>query len=282
MTAAGWEPVLAAFRARTAAGAWHLDRGRVADDLEAVLQAPDSIDQGAFGFCGIAAFLRFWIHRDPAAFATFATAVYDHGAASFSTYHVNPGADLRGRDYAADFTTGNTRCPPGQWMVMGAIQDSMSPGGFDGSVDRSWYAFLSLHEGAMPSQIGKLLQDTRRYGHVDNRTDWASLLLPRVPFLPDPWRPSIGDATALAPGAGCDVVLYVNDVILHGSLPVPPGLVGSVRDDFPNHFIALETPLVLDGDTLHGRVWTWAGFQDLALPRDRFLTNYYGAIVCTV
>src|SRR5207344_1118422 len=102
------------FRARTAPGVWRLGRGQIADDLEAALRAPDGIDQGAFGFCGIAAFLRFWIHRDPSGFAIFATAVYDHGAASFSTYHVDPGADLRGRDYAADFSTGTTRCTPGQ------------------------------------------------------------------------------------------------------------------------------------------------------------------------
>jgi hypothetical protein len=279
---ATWQTELDAFRTRTTTGAWKLPRDRVASDLEAAVTSPDGINQGAFGFCGIAAFLRFWARRDPAAFITFATAVYEHGAAAFTTYHVDPGSDLRGRDYMSDYATGKTRCPPGLWMVMGAIQDSISPAGFDGSVDRSWYAFLCLHEGAQPTQIEKLLADTRLYSHVDNRTDWAALVLPRMPFVPNPWRPSLTDAKSLSPGAGCDIVLQVNDIFLKGASPVPAGLAGEIADDFPNHFIALASKLTIAGGNLRGRVWTWAGLQDLDLPPDRFMTNYYGAIVCTV
>jgi hypothetical protein len=276
-----WQSIVTAFRERGGGGAWNLPRARVADDLEAAILAPDSINQGAFGFCGIAAFLRFWTRRDPHAFAAFAISVYERGAAAFTTYKVDPNAHLRSLDYVASFDNGGTRCPPGQWMVMSAIQDSISPAGFDGTVDRSWHAFLSLHEGAIPAQIAKLLEDTHRYSKVDNRTDWLSIALPRAPFLPDPWRPTIGDAKRLSPGSSCDIILQVNDIILDGASPIPPGLIADVRDDFPNHFIALETkPSVVD-DVVHCRVWTWGGFQDLATPVDRFMANYYGGIVCT-
>jgi hypothetical protein len=277
-----WQDAVAAFRSRGGGGAWNLPRARVADDLEAAIRAPDSINQGAFGFCGIAAFLRFWIRRYPHAFAIFATSVYENGAASFTSYKVDPNSHLRSVDYLTAFAAGGTRCPPGQWMVMSAIQDSISPAGFDGTVDRSWHAFLSLHEGAIPTQIAKLLEDTHRYSKVENRTDWPSLLLPRVPFLPDPWRPTVGDAKSLDPGRTCDIVLQVNDVVLHGASPIPPGLLRDIRDDFPNHFIALESRPTLVDDALRCRVWTWAGFQDLDMPVDRFMCNYYGAIVCTV
>jgi hypothetical protein len=276
-----WQSIITAFRDRGGGGSWNLARDRVADDLEAVMLAPDSVNQGAFGFCGIAAFLRFWIRRDPHAFAAFATSVYEHGAASFTSYKVDPNSHLRSLDYAATFSSQGTRCPPGQWMVMSAIQDSISPAGFDGTVDRSWHAFLSLHEGAIPTQIAKLLEDTHRYKHVDNRTDWLSLALPRASFLPDPWRPSIDDAKALSPGPSCDIVLQVNDIILQGRSPIPPGLIADVRDDFPNHFIALESRPSVVGDAVHCRVWTWAGFQDLNMPVDRFVANFYGGIVCT-
>src|SRR6476646_3206183 len=121
-----WHGLLAAFRARSGGDAWKLPRDRVADDLAAAIGAPDSIDQGAFGFCGIAAFLRFWIRRDPDAFTAFAIAVFEHGSASFGSYKVNPNAHLRGVDYVAVFEGGGARCPPGQWMVMAAIQDSIS------------------------------------------------------------------------------------------------------------------------------------------------------------
>jgi hypothetical protein len=278
---ATWQSVLDVFRSDGAAGAWKLPRGRVADDLAAAVQNPDSIDQGAFGFCGIAAFLRFWARRVPEAFAIFATEVFDHGAAAFGSYRVDPNPQLRAHDYMTAFARAGTRCPPGQWMVMAAIQDSISPAGFDGTVDRSWYAFRSLHEGAIPHQIAKLLQDSGCYRKVDNRTDWASLLLPRSRFLPDPWRPTVGDATALSPGARSDIVLQVNDVILHGASPIPAGLLGDVQDDFPNHFVALASRPTVAGDTLQCRVWTWAGFQDLKLPVHTFMANFYGSIVCT-
>jgi hypothetical protein len=277
-----WHNLLTAFRARSGGGAWKLPRDRVADDLAAAIGAPDSVDQGAFGFCGIAAFLRFWIRRDPDAFTAFAIAVFEHGAASFGGYKVNPNGHLRGVDYAAAFERGGTRCPPGQWMVMAAIQDSISPAGFDGTVDRSWHAFLSLHEGAIPSQIAKLLTDARCYGQVDNRTDWPSLVLPRSRFLPDPWRPTVGDAKSLAPETTCDIMLQVNDTILHGASPIPKNLLGDIQDDFPNHFIALASRPKLAGDDVQLRVWTWAGFQDLDLPVNTFMANFYGSIVCTV
>jgi hypothetical protein len=277
-----WQGLLASFRGRAAPGAWNLTRATVANDLEAVVLDPDSIDQGAFGFCGIAAFLRFWAKRDPRGLMAFAVTVYEQGAAAFSSYRVDPNRTLRERDYAADRAHHGTRCPAGQWMVMAAIQDSISVAGFDGSIDRSWHAFLSLHEGAIPSQIATLLRHSRCYRTVDNRTDWAAVLLPRSRFLPSPWKPDIGDVTALSPGAGCDVVLQINDLILHGSNPVPPGLVGEIADDFPNHFVALASRPRVSAGRVSCRVWTWAAYQDLDLTVDRFLANYYGAVVCTV
>jgi hypothetical protein len=277
-----WNEILAALGAGDTAGAWNLPRARVVSDLEAMLAAPDSIDQGAFGFCGIAAFLRFWSHRRPAAVATFASAVYEHGAAAFGTYHVNPGAHLRGYDYVTAYATGSTRCPPGQWMLMGAIQDSISPAGFDGTVDHSWTAFLSLHEGANPHQIATLLHDTGMYAGIDTRVDWEAILLPRTPFTPDPWRPSLADARALAPGPACDVILNINDGFLPGASPAPKGIAGDLAGDQPNHFVALATPLTVSGSNIQGRIWTWAGFRDLDVPSARFMDSYYGAIVCDV
>jgi hypothetical protein len=276
-----WQSGLAAFRARPGRGAWNLDRARVAGDLEAAITEPDAVDQGAFGFCGIAAFLRCWARRDPDAFTRFAADLYEHGAAAFTGYKVNPNPSLRAHDYEAAFATGKTRCPPGLWMVMGSIQDSISLAGFDGTVDRSWYSFLCLHEGAIPFQIAKLFADTRCYTSIDNRTDWQAIILPRLWFLPNRWQPSIGDARSLTPGPSCDVVLQINDVILHGGSPAPKGLPGAIGEEFPNHFVALASPVSVSGDDVGLRVWTWGGFQDLEMPVKRFMDNYYGAIVCT-
>jgi hypothetical protein len=278
---ADWQQVVSRLRDGTSAGAWNLPRSQVADDLAAVLAAPDSMNQGAFGFCGIAAFLRFWARRDPGALAAFAEALYEHGAASFGGYDVVTNEHLRSLDYATAYAAGGMRCPPGQWMIMGAIQNSISPAGFDGTVDRSWLAFLSLHEGAQPHQIASLLKHTGLYQDVDVRIDWASIVAPRIPWLPDPWRPGMSDVLALRPVSDTDIVLEINDAFLHGANPIPPGLLGEVQDDYPNHFVVLTNRFRHHGDHLRGRVWTWASHQDIDVPEQTLLTNYYGAIVCT-
>jgi hypothetical protein len=80
----------------------------------------------------------------------------------------------------------------------------------------------------------------------------------------------------------CDIVLQVNDTILHGASPIPKNLLGDIQDDFPNHFTALASRPKVAGENVNLRVWTWAGFQDLDLPVNTFMTNFYGSIVCTV
>jgi hypothetical protein len=281
VSTADWQQVANQVRDGASAPAWNLPRTQVADDLEGILANPDSVNQGAFGFCGIAAFLRFWARRDPLALARFAAGVYEHGKAEFHGYAVDPNSHLRRLDYATTFAGGSVRCPPGQWMLMGAIQDRISMAGFDGTVDRSWHAFLSLHEGAQPDQIAELFTHTRLYSHVDVRIDWPSIVAPRIPWLPDPWRPGMSDVLALRPVADTDIVLQINDVFLHGANPIPSGLLGELQKDFPNHFVALTNRFTHHGDDLHGRVWTWASHQDLDLPSSTLLKNYYGAIVCT-
>lgn len=56
--AIAWQSDFAGFRARTTAGSWNLPRDRVADDLQTMLAEPDQVNEGMFGFSGIAACLR--------------------------------------------------------------------------------------------------------------------------------------------------------------------------------------------------------------------------------
>ena len=91
-----------------------------------------------------------------------------------------------------------------------------------------------------------------------------------------------GRRKGVGTGTTCDIILQVNDTILHGASPIPKNLLGDIQDDFPNHFIALASRPKLAGDDVQLRVWTWAGFQDLDLPVDTFMANFYGSIVCTV
>jgi len=271
-----WQAQLDRFRKNPAAGAWALPRDRVADDLAGLLAEPDSLNQGPFGFCGIAAVVRFWLHRDPDAFARFACELYDHGTAPAGGVSITANATLRKRDYLADLAR-DDRCPPGQWLVLGAIQDHIAVGGFFGTPDQSWTSFIDLHEGCNPRDLVPLLRATGLYRDVDDRVDWTSIVLPRLPWSPFP-RPSLKDVLALAPGDASDVILLVNDCFLAGG-GVPSGWLGRIQLDFPNHYVALQTPLTVQDGYVTGRVWTWAAYQDLRVGQGQFLRNYYGAVV---
>jgi hypothetical protein len=271
-----WQAQLDRFRKNPAAGAWALPRERVADDLAALLAAPDSLNQGPFGFCGIAAVLRFWLRRDPDAVARFACELYDHGTSPIGGVRVTANERLRKRDYLADLAH-DDRCPPGQWMVLGAIQDHIAVGGFFGTPDQSWTSFIDLHEGSNPRDLVPLLKATGLYRDVDDRVDWTSIVLPRLPWTPFP-RPSLKDALALAPGDTSDVILLVNDCFLAGG-GIPSGWLGRIQLDFPNHYVALQTPLTVTDGYVTGRIWTWADYQDLHVGQAQFLRNYYGSVV---
>jgi hypothetical protein len=161
---------------------------------------------------------------------------------------------------------------------MGAIQDHISIAGFDGTVDQSWTRFINLHEGANPWDLVPLYEHTGLYAEVDTRVDWTAIVFPREPWLPFP-RPTLADALALHPAPSCDVTLFINDAFLAGSA-IPAGWLGRLQLDYPNHYVALASPLTLVDGYVGGRVWTWGGFQDLHVAEGQFLRNYFGAVVC--
>src|SRR5271165_5420390 len=79
------------FAANTNAGAWpSLDRATIAAGLKNLIGDPRSLNQASLDLCGPAALSMEWINRDPAAFATFATALFDTGDASIGSMDVKP------------------------------------------------------------------------------------------------------------------------------------------------------------------------------------------------
>src|ERR1700722_665436 len=88
------------FAAKTEAGAWaSLDRATVASRLKDLIGNPRLLDQATLNLCGPAALFMEWIGRDPEAFATFATTLFDAGDASMGSLDIKPDSELVNADY---------------------------------------------------------------------------------------------------------------------------------------------------------------------------------------
>ena len=146
---------VAGFRANPAGTNWlHLDRATVADGIAGLVALPDSSQQGGNGLCTTAAFINIWAQDAPDAFAAFATALFDNGAADLAPFQgggglrIAPSAALLGADYqaiASKMATSGFAVPPqAHWMVMSAIPATatMSPGPAE-SVGTRLRAFVS-------------------------------------------------------------------------------------------------------------------------------------------
>ena len=113
--------IVAAFRGSTATSPWiSLSRSDVANRLDELIDDPRLFQQGNLNLCGPAAFLTVWTKRDPAAFARFATTLFDTGRATIGTMDVVPTDALVRNNFAAM----GTWIPQADWMTMGAIRNN--------------------------------------------------------------------------------------------------------------------------------------------------------------
>lgn len=256
------------FRQRTTAGAWKLDRQLLADRLTEMLADPDSIQQGAIGLCGNAAFLRAWVQNDHLAVARFAISLYEVGHVALPALGVQPGADLLNCDYAAIDWHGMLPCPAAEWMIMSALQDQEN-----GLIDFSGPPNEANAEGLYGHQVVDMFAGTGLYSAVGDSTPWINW---------HPFAPGIEELLAFRPDDDTDVVLCVNAQVFQ------PGLKDTsfwsfVINDEATHFIGLCEPAtkVVDAgvEKIHLRFFSWGNIvKDDFLP-NALASNYYGAVV---
>ncbi len=258
--------VVQAFAARTAPSPWRADRAAVAARLAKVIDRPDLLQQRRLNLCGPAAFLRAWAHHDPAAFARFAAALYDDGAASIGPLVVRPSAgSLVDADHAALAERFGRGFPEAaDWMLMGALRDS----------ENRVTKFRGLPDDAVsgmtfPGEIVRWLRATGAYADVADRT---TRLVPA----------GIEAAFALRPSATTDVLVLMNLHLLR-EMQSPTGrrrAASYILRGFPDHWAALVAPVAdRPGDRIGLRIWSWGTVLEGEVPKETFRANFYGAII---
>jgi hypothetical protein len=227
---------------------------------------PKSISQGSLGLCGPAAFLRFWIARDPVAFVKLVAGLFNTGTGALGSMQVKPSEALRNQEYGAISNRLIVACPITDWMVMSSMRDSANLIlSYLGTPDEP-YA-----EGTTPANIVKWMQATGLYSKVETQNA----------------RNPIADALALKPGPSCDVILAVNANILEKQ-----NITGSLAEFIqglssgpatPNHAIVLNTPIEKTGTDMYTlSVWTWASNRTLKVKGSTLAADYATAVVAEV
>lgn len=255
------------FAEESGATAWpHLNRRGVAARARFLVESPASIQQGGLGLCGPAAFLRFWIARDPMAFVTLVSGLFNTGKGMLGSLSVEPSEALRNQDYGAICNRMVLVCPMTDWMVMCAMRDSAN-----WILDYLGQPDEDYADGSSAGDIAKWMTATGRYSTVE---EW-------FPNANDP----LNDLLTLAPGRDCDMVLIVNSKILKSQkISGPVGkFIERLLANSPNHAMILNEPIVVTGpDSYRLSVWSWGSNYTLTLDSTALLANYTAAVVAEV
>jgi hypothetical protein len=268
------------FRNRhTPASPWtHLDRKIVADRLQEILWDPNTLQQGAIGFCGIAVFLRVWTLNDHLAVARFAIQLFETGQGIIGQDVIKADSDLMDCDYPNilwlnDQGDPSDPCPQADWLMMSTIQeDSNIFFDFKGAPGHN--IVDKLPEGWGPSNIVNYLNKTQLFQNVNDET---ALIPANIGFL----KVGAEQATYLFPSNTIDYILMINSNLIE-PWAKDKGFWGFYQNNTSNHFIGLETApykVFENGDEfIQMGYFSWGSLQDGKFPYQDFDDNYYGDI----
>jgi len=253
---------VAAFRANPAGTNWlHLDRATVADGIAGLVADPDGSQQGGNGLCTTAAFINLWAQDAPDAFAAFATALFDNGAADLAPFQgggglrIAPSQALLAADHQAIATrmaaSGFAVPPQAHWMVMSAIRDSSnSIFKFTGDPD-DWVSH-NLGDGASP--LGDLETWMRAAGA------WLAVVNEESAIL----------GTDLSQALALDVARTRCILTIDVSM-IRPASSG-------RHSVVLRAPVTEAADgSIDFKVWTFARVEPVHVTRQVFDSTYFGS-----
>jgi hypothetical protein len=268
--------------ADTPKSAWHpsLNRYEVADGLKDIVNAPDSIDQGVYGFCGPAAFFSTWFRNDAVAATRFAIKLFEDGKAYVGSRLVEPGHwlhgdDIRQSDYSAIKKTVDAKIlamnlqqdlrmlTPAEWMIMGALKDS-SHGWFTADFE----GYTEEEAGIEPTEMTKWFKATNLFSSVRNET--FDIWGPETNF--NPVYKTLSHLRGINPGINTDVMLLIDAHLIRSSLQ---------SKGVPNHWVLLLTGLTeVSAGTFTFDVWSWGEIIEVTCSQQDIESQYYGAIIC--
>ena len=254
------------FAGKSDDGSWvSLDRSTVAQRLSEIVADPRKVQQGALNLCGPAAFFSQWTKRDPVAFATFATRLFDDGQSAIGSLQVTPNQDLLQQDYAAMLAgMGGSVSPQADWMILGSLRNSTDvfwQGTWKGDPQQE------LSGLTRPEEVAQWFTATGIYASVKDDGNWMT---PK----------GLPHALGLQQIEGVDIALMIHANLMATSLNKPYDDDWLMRQ-FPNHFVVLLGDVVQDIQTQQVRltVWTWGEVKPLLVSQKDFVDNYYGAVI---
>ena len=278
-TIADARAIIDAFAVEDGGGAWaSLDRSTVAERL-LELVGPESSDeqgtrdeaaramlQGALNLCGPAVFFQSIIKRDPVAFATYATSLFNTGSGDIGDLTVTPNSDIVETDYAELVPRmGSNVCPQADWMVLGALRNATNAfwtGSFQGTPEEVMAA------GTRPEELAEWFEQTGLFKSVVDEANWMQCA-------------GIPHATNLPLFNGTDIAVLIHSNLINLAKHQTPASNWPLTE-FPNHWVMLlgdVIPRVPDG-SIYFNIWSWGSRQILEVPQDAFVDNYYGAVTC--
>jgi hypothetical protein len=239
------------------------------------------IQQGDLNLCGPAAHMSRWAYRDPVAFATFATQLFETGKSQIGSLAIAPGSDLLGADYNAMLAKMvHVAAPQADWMFLSALRNTTNlfwQPSFVGDPSQQVAAMT------LASQLTSWFSATGMYAKVDDQTNMVE-------------EKGVEHAIGLDNLPGQDIVLLINANLIALAEKGSPDS-GWIVNQFPNHYVGLLNAPTLSADqtTITLNVWTWGRSSRIGSTPDPdkvgqtvdvavadFIKNYYGAIVATM
>ena len=242
-----------------------LDRTEVAQRLIELIVEPELVHQGQLNLCGPAAFYSQWGKRDPVAFANFAIELFESGQGKIGTLAITPSANLLEKSYSEmQIKMGGNITPQADWYLLGALRNSEDlfwQGTFTGDPDEELSALTR------PDELASWFTATGLYESVDCRANWMILA-------------GILHAQRLLFIDGSDVTMLLHSNMIAAAQGEPLDK-NWLRQQFPNHFVVMRTPVVLD--TLNQQVsftlWSWGKITQITVSQQVFIDNYYGMVI---
>lgn len=254
------------FQGRDSDSPWRsLDRTEVAQRLIELIVEPELVHQGQLNLCGPAAFFSQWGRRDPVAFASFAIELFENGQGQIGTLAITPSTSLLEKSYQEmRIKMGGNITPQADWYLLGALRNSEDvfwQGTFTGDPDEALSALTR------PEELASWFTATGLYEPVDCRANWMTLA-------------GISHAQNLSFIDGKDVTMLLHSNMIAAAQGEPID-ENWLSQQFPNHFVVMRTPVLLDtfNQQISFTMWSWGDIKRITVPQQVFIDNYYGMVI---
>lgn len=249
-----------------------LDKADIVSGLQARVANPLVINQAGLNVCGPAAAAYTFASSDIVGYTKMAISLYTRGKATCRSYTIKAGSDLRSHG-PDDYKWGTGLKPePIDWMVLSSMRDAENWAfDFKGAPSDAFSAIT------MPGEMEEWLEDIAGFKEVVDETNLV-------------FTKGLGHLGKVNSeySNGKFVVLFINANMIYGKTKKAAkkhakgggkkAKEGKMSAGLPNHWVVLESNVVIVNDSVIMWIWTWGGERKIDTTKDAFEDNYYGAI----